>query len=260
MKRNLVKSRTLLLSALLLSICGAARAQADDPVTEKLTKAKEAYTAAEDKFHKAVLDRLQTALERATKDGKKALVDQISAERDAFENNGTLPKSFKSNDLVGQRTRDRLELLAAYNRAVTEFTKKRMRSEADAAEREMIEFKARIAGDQIQSGTVWRGEKKYLKGGPAGVHPFELRVTERNGNEFKGIITEDAMSHDVEGVVENDKVSWKIARVRKGAYPGQPQSGTFEGDVLKLHFARRDGTGSVVMVEAVGTIKLQKKK
>jgi hypothetical protein len=68
------------------------------------------------------------------------------------------------------------------------------------------------------------------------------------------------MSHEVEGVVENNKVSWKITRVRKGAYPGQPQSGTFEGDVLKLHFARRDASGRFVMVEAEGIIKLQKKK
>ena len=68
------------------------------------------------------------------------------------------------------------------------------------------------------------------------------------------------MSHDVEGVVENDNISWKITRVRNGAYRGQPQSGTFKGDVLKLHFARRDASGRFVMVEAEGIIKLQKKK
>ena len=56
------------------------------------------------------------------------------------------------------------------------------------------------------------------------------------------------MSHDVEGSIENEKVSWKITRIRKGIYPGQPQSGVLAGDLLKLHFARRNGTGRVVMV------------
>jgi hypothetical protein len=149
--------------------------------------------------------------------------------------------------------------LTAYDKAISAFTKKRMRSEADAVEREMIEFKAKSSGDQLKPGSVWRGEKRYLKGGQAGVHPFELRVTDRNGDAFKGIITEESMSHDVEGVVENEKVSWRNTRVRTGSFPGQPQSGVFEGDVLKLHFARRDGSGTL-MVEAVGSIKLQKKK
>jgi hypothetical protein len=60
-------------------------------------------------------------------------------------------------------------------------------------------------------------------------------------------------------MLDNEKVSWKNTRVRSGAFPGQPQEGVFEGDVLKLHFARRDGSGAL-MVEAVGSIKLQKKK
>jgi hypothetical protein len=258
-RRDVVKSPILLLPALFLSTCGAVRAQADDPITADLGKAKEAYAASEEAFRKAVLNRLQDAEERATKAGKKAVLDQVVAERDAFETNGTLPKSFKTNDLQSHRTQARLELLAAYNRAVSGFTKKRMRSEADAVEREMIEFKAKSSGDQLKPGTVWRGEKRYLKGGPAGLHPFELKVTERSGDAFKGIITEESMSHDVEGVVDNEKVSWRNTRVRSGPYPGQPQSGVFEGDVLKLHFARRDANG-ILMVEAVGSIKLQKKK
>jgi hypothetical protein len=254
-----VKSPLLLLPVLTLTICGAARAQSDDPITTDLTKAREAYAASEEAFRKAVLERLQAAEERATKAGKKAALDQAVAEREAFEANGTLPKSFKTNDLQVQRTQARLQLLTAYNKAISGFTKKRMRSEADAVEREMIEFKAKFSGDQLKPGTVWRGEKRYLKGGPPGLHPFELKVTERNGDTFKGIITEESMSHDVEGVVDNEKVSWKITRVRSGFYPGQPQSGAFEGDVMKLHFARRDGSG-LLMVEAVGSLKLQKKK
>jgi len=258
-RRKDVKFPLLLVPALFFSISSAVCAQADDPITAELNKAKDAYAASEEVFRKAVLDRLQAAEERATKAGKKAALDQVVAEREAFEANGTLPKSFKTNDLQNQRTQARLQLLTAYDKAISAFTKKRMRPEADAVEREMIDFKAKSSGDQLKSGTVWKGEKRYLKGGPAGLHPFELKVTERKGDAFKGIITEESMSHDVEGVVENNKVSWKNTRVRSGVYPGQPQEGVFEGEVLKLHFARRDGSGAL-MVEAAGSIKLQKKK
>jgi hypothetical protein len=259
MSRNVVKLPGLLLPAIMFAVCVSARAQSDDPITARLNKAKEAYAASEEAFRKAVLGRLQAAEERATKAGNKAAVDQAVADREAFEANGTLPTSRRTNDLQNQRARARLDLLAAYNRAIADYTKRRMRPEADATEREMAEFRAKISGDQLKAGTVWRGEKRYLKGGPAGTHPFELRVTERRGDAFKGVITEEAMSHDVEGVVDNEKVSWKITRVRRGAYPGQPQSGVLDGDVIKLHFARRDGSG-FLLVEAVGSIKLQKKK
>jgi hypothetical protein len=259
MSRNVAKVPGWLFPAAVLMVCISVRAQSDDPIAARLSKAKDAYAASEETFRKGVLDRLQAAEERATKAGNKAAVDQTVADRDAFEASGALPKSLKVADLQGQRTRARLDLLAAYSRAIADYTRQRMRAEADATEREMAEFKAKFSGDQLKAGTVWRGEKRYVKGGPAGTHPFELKVTERRGDAFKGVITEEAMSHDVEGIVDNDKVSWKITRVRSGGYPGQPQSGVLDGEVMKLHFARRDG-GGLVLVEAVGSIKLQKMK
>jgi hypothetical protein len=259
MSRNIVKFPALLLPTVVFVVGASVRAQSDDPITPRLNKAKEAYPDSEEAFRKAVVDRLRAAEERATKAGNKAAVDQAVADREAFEADCTLPKSLRINDLQGQRSRARLDLLAAYNRAIADYTRRRMRPEADAAEREMAEFKAKFVGDQLKAGTVWRGEKRYLKGGPPGTHPFELKVTERQGDAFRAVTTEEEMSHDVEGVVDNGKVSWKITRVRRGAYPGQPQSGVLDGDVMKLHFARRDGSG-FVLVEAVGNIKLQKKK
>ena len=81
----------------------------------------------------------------------------------------------------------------------------------------------------------------------------------RSGDAFKGIITEDEMIHDIEGTVSGDKVERKNTRVRAGIYPGQPQSGPLEGELMRLHFARRVAGGGVP-VEAQATIKLQKKK
>jgi hypothetical protein len=252
-------AKFLLFSAVCLLVCADARGQSDDPILAKLDKARQAYDASEEAFRKAVLDRLNAAEERAVKSGKKAAVDQVVADREAFEATGALPKSLKVADLQANRARARLELQTAFTKAVSDLTKSRRRAEADALEREAAAFKASFASDLVKVGTVWRGDKRYSKGGPAGLHPFELRVTERNGDGFKGIILEDAMSHDVEGTVSGDKVEWKIKRVRAGVYPGQPQSGTLEGDQMKLHFVRRDGSGGV-QVEAQATIKLQKKK
>jgi hypothetical protein len=249
----------LLLSAVCLAYCGESHGQADDPILARLDRARQAYDASEEAFRKAVISRLNAAEERAVKAGKKADVDQAVADRKAFEATGALPKTLKVNDLQVQRTQARLELQTAFTRAISELTKNRRSAEADAVEREAAAFKAKIAGDLIKPGTVWRGDKRYIKGGPAGAHPFELRVTERVGDGFKGIIVEDTMSHDIEGTVSGEKVQWTNTRVRAGVYPGQPQSGTLEGEVMKLHFARRDGFGGVA-VEAQATIKLLKKK
>jgi len=254
-----VKRSILALPALWISLGVAVWAQDEEPIAAKLTRAKEAYAAAEETFRKGVLERLTAEEARATKAGKKAAVDQVIADREAFEASGTLPKSLKLTDLQAQRARARLDLTNAYKRAISDFTRKRMRVEADAAEREMAEFQSSVAGDQLKPGTVWRGQKRYLKGGPPGLHPFELRVINRNADTFKGIIIEEDMSHDIAGAVQGNKIEWKITRVRSGVYPGQPQSGTIEDDVLKLHFARRDGLGGMA-VEAEGSVKLQKKK
>jgi hypothetical protein len=249
----------LLLSVASLVARGDARGQADDPILAKLDQARRAYDASEEAFRKAVLGRINAAEERAVKEGMKAAVDQAVADREAFEATGALPSSLKVGDLQTQRTQARTQLQSAFTKAISDLTKSRRNAEADALEREAAAFKASFAGDLIKPGTVWRGEKRYIKGGPAGAHPFELKVTERSGDAFKGIITEDDMIHDVEGTVSSDKVQWKNTRVRAGNYPGQPQSGTLEGELMKLHFSRRVGGGGVP-VEALATIKLQKKK
>jgi hypothetical protein len=255
-----VKLSTLfILSSVCLAYCGVATGQTEDPILAKLDKARQAYDASEETFRKAVIARISAAEERAVKAGKKAAVDQAVADREAFESTGALPRSINVGELQSQRNQARQELQTAYSKAITELTKNRRSSEAAAVERESAFFKARFAGDLIKPGTIWRGEKRYIKGGPGGSHTFELKVTERSGDAFKGIIIEDTMSHDIEGTVIGVKVEWKNTRVRAGIYPGQPQSGILEGDLMKLHFARQNGGGGVP-VEAQGTIKLQKKK
>jgi hypothetical protein len=253
----------LLFSAACLTCSGEALGQADDPILAKLQAARQAYDDAEATFRKGVLGRIDAAEERAVKAGKKAAVDQAVAEREAFQATGALPKSLKVGDLLIPKTRTRDDLQAAYTRAISELTKERRSAEAETVEREAATFLARFAGEVIKPGTVWRGDKRYLKGGPTGPHPFELRVTERNGDAFKGIIFEDGMSqsHDVEGTVVENKVKWTNTKTRAGGYPGQPQEGTIEGDVMKLHFSRAKGGGGFP-VEAEATIKLlaQKKK
>jgi hypothetical protein len=258
-ERTVKSSLLLVLSLFSLGFQGTARGQSDDPILAKVDKAREAYDASEVNFRKGVLSRLNAAEERAVKAGKKPAVDQAIAERDAFESTGALPKSISVNDLQSQRNQARQDLQAAYTKAISELTKSRRKDEADALEREAATFNAKFAGNLIKAGTIWRGEKRYTKGGPGGSHPFELRVTERNGDDFKGIIFEDNMSHDIQGTVSGDKVEWKNTKIRSGQFPGQPQSGTLEGDTMKLSFARAKGAGGVP-VEAQGSIKLQKKK
>mgnify|MGYP001079831883 CR=1 FL=1 len=254
-----MKAITFLL-VFLISSHGGAATQSGDPVLTALDQARQAYDASEEAFRKAVVDRLTAAEDRAVKAGKKAIVDQIGADRTAFETTGALPKSIKVTDLPTQRSQARHKLQAAYTRAISDLTKSRRAAEADAVEREAAAFQSKFAADLVKPGTVWRGDKRYLKGGRPGNHAFELRIVDRAGDSFRGVVIEDPdMTHDVEGTVTNDRIEWKNTRTRVGIYPGQPQKGTFEGETMKLHFAGRQKFDNLP-VEAEATLQLQKKK
>jgi hypothetical protein len=77
------------LIVLTLGMCGiglcAAPADDAEMVKEKLFQAKKEYDAAVQKFKKAITELLDKREDDARKKGDKKLVDQIKAERDAFE-------------------------------------------------------------------------------------------------------------------------------------------------------------------------------
>src|SRR6266545_6647356 len=78
--------------ALLLSVACAAADDGKDPVKEKLFAAKVAYDKEMAAYRAAVGEWLDKREEAARKAGDKKLVDQVKAERKAFDEDGELPK------------------------------------------------------------------------------------------------------------------------------------------------------------------------
>jgi hypothetical protein len=84
--------RSLCTVVLLVGTTYFGLAQDKDPVAEKLGAAKVAYEAELKNYRKEITEWFDKREEAARKDGNKKLVDQIKAERAAFEESGETPK------------------------------------------------------------------------------------------------------------------------------------------------------------------------
>jgi hypothetical protein len=142
----------LLTGVLAAGLCPA-RADDAEMVKEKLFQAKKEYDAEVQNFKKAVTDKLNQREEDARKAGNKKQVDQIKAERDAFEKTGELPQMLPSSIREPARTA-RTKLGKAYTAAIKEYVRLKMDDAAAATEKEQLEF-------QIASGLMF-GKKAYL--------------------------------------------------------------------------------------------------
>jgi hypothetical protein len=158
---------------LTLGLCGIgvchARADDADMVKEKLFQAKKEFDAEVQKFKKAVTETLDKREEDARKAGIKQQVDQIKAERDAFEKTGesppALPNSFRE-PVASARTK----LDKVYTAALKEYLKLRMDDAAGATEKEQQEF-------QLSSAVLF-GKRTYL----VALKHFDLKV--ENNSSF----------------------------------------------------------------------------
>jgi hypothetical protein len=133
--------RAFLFSAALFIPLGLALAQEADEIKAKLDKAKEAYTQAAERARQDLYDAFDKKEESARSSGNKKLVDQIKAERKAFEESGKLPKIISTTSYKSAMATARAPLDAAYQSAIKEYTKARKDDEATAVEAEWKKFK-----------------------------------------------------------------------------------------------------------------------
>jgi uncharacterized protein (TIGR03067 family) len=121
---------------------GLSSVQADDAeaVKEKLFQAKKAYDVEVQKFRKAVSDLLDKREVTARNAGDKKVVDQIKAEREAFEKNGEMPSMIPPN-VQDPLNAARMKLDKAYSTAVKEYVRLKMDDAAEATEKEQQAFK-----------------------------------------------------------------------------------------------------------------------
>jgi hypothetical protein len=129
---------------LTLGLCGIGlcptRADDAEMVKDKLFQAKKDYDAELQKFRKAVFETFDRREEEARKKGDKKQVDQVKAERNAFEKTGESPQMVPSS-IREPVTAARTKLDKAYTVAIKEYVRLKMDDAAGATEREQREIK-----------------------------------------------------------------------------------------------------------------------
>lgn len=111
-----------------------------DPIIGRLHNARAVYEAAREQYREGANKYFDKREEAARKQGKKNLVDQIKAERSAFEQRGDLPQSAPA-DLKRKIASARSAMESAYVAAVRDYTKAKNDSESSAVEKELEQFK-----------------------------------------------------------------------------------------------------------------------
>jgi hypothetical protein len=137
----LLVSRLLPAFAVLFLVVGLCSARADEAeeVKEKLSQAKKTYDDELQKFKQAVTELLDKRKDDARQAGNKKLVDQIKAEREAFNKDSTPPATLTAA-IRQQITTARANLDKAYTAAVKGHVRLKMDTAAEVVEKEQREF------------------------------------------------------------------------------------------------------------------------
>jgi hypothetical protein len=146
-----------LLVIVLAGLVTSVRADSDS-TRMKLDEAKAAYEASSEKYRAAVGVWLDKRESSARDKGDKKLVDQVKAERQAFDERGELPPGAPVV-LKSRLASARSALDSAYKAAVREHTRAKRDEEAAAVEKEWDLFKA--AG--VRPADAAKCGEKYFK-------------------------------------------------------------------------------------------------
>jgi hypothetical protein len=123
----MIRSVVVIVSLVAAAYC--ARADDKDPIKDKLLAAKAAYDTEMKQFRQQGTDWFDKREENARKDGNKKLLDQIKAERKAFEDDGDLPKiapaALKQKPALARKAME-----AAYAEAVKAYVRAKKDDEA----------------------------------------------------------------------------------------------------------------------------------
>ena len=210
----------------------------DDPIRDKLDKAKAVFDAAVEKYQQKVHDGLDKVEESATKAGNKDLVAQVQAEREAFDGSGDLPKSLPSAaEFKQDEDASRSILDSAYATAIKAYTNGKMETKADAVKEERKEFQEGHPTDAFRVGSVWKGKAVQIWVGhpDTSVTDCSLSVFERDDKSFKARVEERGNTLEVQGSIVRGAIRWlaKDVKVIKGG-PEHDTEGKLKGNLVEL--------------------------
>lgn len=191
--------------------------QNKDPIKENLFEAKVAYDKQMRQFRKQAAEWFDKREETARKAGDKKTLDQIKAERAAFDEYGGLPR-IAPTALQEQPAHAKKTLEAAYADAVKAYTKVRKDDEAAAVEKEWNSFRARTELQAVNE-RVQRAKDAYEKT-IAEVEKFVLAALDKAENDARKRGDKDAISR-----IKFDRQMFEIAGILpKSAQPALTQT------------------------------------
>lgn len=181
---NRLPSFVVLLGLILWSSTAGAQ---DDAVKTKLEAAKATFKQEMIKLNaKPVGEWFDKREEAARKTGNKKLVDEIKAERVAFNERGDLPKTAPP-DMRKKVTAVRTAMESAYDAAVKEYTRGKKDAEATAVEKEFADFKDGLLNDGRRKWAYDGGVFTLVKRGA-----WEEVCADKNKYTFKELARTDA--------------------------------------------------------------------
>jgi hypothetical protein len=175
------------LACLIGAVVAASGDDDKDPIREKLFAAKVAYDKEMSQIRGQVGDLLDKREETARKAGDKKVLDQVKADRLAFDEDGEFPKS--ATALAQRQEKAKKALDAAYTEAVKAYTKVKKDALAAAVEKELVEFRLIGKWKNVDLSKV-KKEEDYVRISPNTSLPslqkfteFELVVVARTESE-----------------------------------------------------------------------------
>lgn len=128
------------LACLFVAFVAFAAPAEDDPIRAKLNISRTAYKVELTRYREAVAAYFDSREQAARDVGNKEQVDQIKAERTAFQEKGDLPLTAPP-DLRRKLIAARQDLLSAFQDAVKEYTRAKKDDLAAAVDKELKDFK-----------------------------------------------------------------------------------------------------------------------
>lgn len=135
------------------ALCPGRGADDANEVRSKLLRAKTEYETEVQKFNKVVTESLDAREATARKNGNKKALDEVKAQRKAFEDAGELPPTLPPGSLTQMRA-----AVAKFDKAHTEAVKELVKIKQDAAAETVEKEQKRFALDSA----VQFGKRTYL--------------------------------------------------------------------------------------------------
>jgi hypothetical protein len=247
----------LVATALATAACGVAPAREDaNPIKDRLDRARAAYEADLEKARDVLLGLLRKKEEAAQKAGDLTQLKKARAEREAFADRGELPKGVSTAEYRAAVAKARGRLETAYSQGRKEYTQAGKIAEAEAIDemmRQLSDAKSPVAvakrvphKDPFAVGTVWVGTLKFQR--EPVPRKSVLAITERVGNQFKGVLTSDEANWGAGRAYDDVTVTVAGGRATLDGVHGRktPLTGKWFKD--SIEFTGNDGKGGTATV------------